>query len=326
MSESRFTELERAALHQHLSVDEDGRALVARRLAQVEQLAETMPGLDQLLDVLKTIAASYVARDAWQAVDESKWTPEMQDEYQPLRQVLEFPSEDDADADERSARTERLWARVSAELFPDGQEHLSEPLGPADASALVSSTFGAIAERAALPAWSIWPGRRPYMYIRVLIHRDGNCWVVRGLDKDVAVQARDIGDAISEFDRVLMTHVYLDVEEGREPLAHIRAAPREYIDKWQEEPRGELERIETRKVLLGAASSGPRAESPVLSGSTFAVRVARESAFLALQRSKARTQAMIAELALEHAAKGGAGAVDARGAPETATEGTDEES
>ena len=71
------------------------------------------------------------------------------------------------------------------------------------------------------------------MDIRVLIKRDGDWWVVRGLDKDIAAQAHAIGDAIYEFERILMTHVHLDIEQGREPLADIPAAPPEYVEMWQ---------------------------------------------------------------------------------------------
>lgn len=71
------------------------------------------------------------------------------------------------------------------------------------------------------------------MHLRVLIKPDSGWWVVRGLDKDIAAQARSIGDAIYEFERTLMTHVVLDLELGREPLADIPSAPPEYIDLWQ---------------------------------------------------------------------------------------------
>lgn len=69
--------------------------------------------------------------------------------------------------------------------------------------------------------------------LRVLIRKTGDWWVVRGLDKDIASQAREIGDALYDFERVLMGHVFLDIRAGREPLADIPAAPSEVADQWE---------------------------------------------------------------------------------------------
>lgn len=68
--------------------------------------------------------------------------------------------------------------------------------------------------------------------LRVLLRKKGDWWVVRGLEKDVAAQAHEIGDAIYEFQRVLMGHVFLDIREGKEPLVDIPAAPALFLEEW----------------------------------------------------------------------------------------------
>lgn len=69
--------------------------------------------------------------------------------------------------------------------------------------------------------------------MRVLVRKAGDWWVVRGIDKDIASQAREIGDALYDFERVLMGHIFLDIRAGREPLADIPAAPKELEDQWR---------------------------------------------------------------------------------------------
>lgn len=69
--------------------------------------------------------------------------------------------------------------------------------------------------------------------IQVLLTRDGDWWVARGLNKDVAAQARDINDAVYEFQRVLMSHIALDLIQGRDPLEDVPPAPRKYFAMWE---------------------------------------------------------------------------------------------
>jgi hypothetical protein len=68
--------------------------------------------------------------------------------------------------------------------------------------------------------------------LRVLFTRDGEWWVARGLERDIAAQTRDLEDLPFEFERVLMTHVAMDLREGIEPLSRLDPAPPDVEQRW----------------------------------------------------------------------------------------------
>lgn len=69
--------------------------------------------------------------------------------------------------------------------------------------------------------------------LRVLIVQDGDWWVLRGVDHDIVGCAESLEDAFHDFERVLASHIILDLREGREPLSAIPPAPPEEQVAWE---------------------------------------------------------------------------------------------
>ncbi len=53
-------------------------------------------------------------------------------------------------------------------------------------------------------------------------------WVVRGLEHDVAAEARSIGEAMRAVVRLIEAHSQFDLRHDRMPLAAFRPAPQTY--------------------------------------------------------------------------------------------------
>ena len=79
-------------------------------------------------------------------------------------------------------------------------------------------------------------GVRTYAMIqlRVLIQREDDWWVARTLERDLAGQGKDIDDALYELQRVLISHIFLDLEAARTPLSEVPAAPRDCHELWEQ--------------------------------------------------------------------------------------------
>jgi hypothetical protein len=75
---------------------------------------------------------------------------------------------------------------------------------------------------------------RPTNTLALLVTKDGDWWVARGLERDIAAQAKSMEELKFEFERVLVTHVLLDSRAGVEPLSELPAAPPEVEAKWKQ--------------------------------------------------------------------------------------------
>ncbi len=66
--------------------------------------------------------------------------------------------------------------------------------------------------------------------ISVLLLQEGEWWSAQCLEYDIAAQAKTLPEMRNELERVLLLHVVLALEEGREPFSEIRPAPKKYWD------------------------------------------------------------------------------------------------
>lgn len=68
--------------------------------------------------------------------------------------------------------------------------------------------------------------------LRVILKKDGEWWVARCLEHDIAVQARDLDQLQYDLGRVLLSHVLFDIQNERPPLHSIPQAPSELEQQW----------------------------------------------------------------------------------------------
>lgn len=68
--------------------------------------------------------------------------------------------------------------------------------------------------------------------LRVILKKDGEWWVARCLEHDIAVQARDLDQLQYDLGRVLLSHVLFDLQNERPPLHAIPQAPAELEQQW----------------------------------------------------------------------------------------------
>ena len=64
-----------------------------------------------------------------------------------------------------------------------------------------------------------------------------SAWVAQCLQFDIAAQGRSLKDAQKAFERVIHGQIMLDLHQGRQPLAGIKQAPREYWSMFEESER-----------------------------------------------------------------------------------------
>ena len=72
------------------------------------------------------------------------------------------------------------------------------------------------------------------LQLRVLVRKDGDWWVARGVDHDIATQARTSEDLQYDFERMLVTQLIVDAQHSRPPLSSVPRAPAEVERAWQE--------------------------------------------------------------------------------------------
>lgn len=68
--------------------------------------------------------------------------------------------------------------------------------------------------------------------LRVILKKDGEWWVARCLEHDIAVQARDLDQLQYDLGRVLLSHVLFDIQNDRPPFHSIPHAPAELDQQW----------------------------------------------------------------------------------------------
>jgi len=64
--------------------------------------------------------------------------------------------------------------------------------------------------------------------ISVLLLQEGEWWSAQCLEYDIATQARTLPELRNELERVLLLHVLMALEQGREPFTGIARAPKKY--------------------------------------------------------------------------------------------------
>ncbi len=66
--------------------------------------------------------------------------------------------------------------------------------------------------------------------LSVLLLQEGEWWSAQCLEYDIAAKAKTLPELRDELQRVLLLHVVLALEDGREPFGGIRPAPKKYWD------------------------------------------------------------------------------------------------
>src|ERR1700722_4656237 len=70
--------------------------------------------------------------------------------------------------------------------------------------------------------------------ISVLAFHEGDCWSAQCLEYDIATQAATLPDLFYEVERVLMGHLVVAKELGREPFARLSPAPHRYWTMYEQ--------------------------------------------------------------------------------------------
>lgn len=68
--------------------------------------------------------------------------------------------------------------------------------------------------------------------IHVVLYRESKWWIAQCLEHDIAAQARTLPALRKELERVLTTHLILDVEKGVQPLAALPRAPERFFEMY----------------------------------------------------------------------------------------------
>jgi predicted RNase H-like HicB family nuclease len=66
----------------------------------------------------------------------------------------------------------------------------------------------------------------------LFIESDG-WWSAQVLEHDIATQAKTLEDLFYEVDRILVAHIALAAEEGRQPFKGIPRAPEKYWERFK---------------------------------------------------------------------------------------------
>jgi hypothetical protein len=91
--------------------------------------------------------------------------------------------------------------------------------------------------------------------LRILFIEDDSGWSAQCLEYDIATQAGTLADLFHEVERMLVAHVALAAETGREPFAGIRRAPEKY---WQIFERSQIRMERPAEGLKLQNSEPPR--------------------------------------------------------------------
>ncbi|HXM94159.1 MAG TPA: hypothetical protein VOA64_07890 [Candidatus Dormibacteraeota bacterium] len=78
---------------------------------------------------------------------------------------------------------------------------------------------------------------RVNLNLTILFLQDHEYWVAQCLEYDVTAQGKSIEEAKLAFERTFVGQVLLDASQGKEPLAGIGQAPREYFEQFKKAQR-----------------------------------------------------------------------------------------
>lgn len=73
------------------------------------------------------------------------------------------------------------------------------------------------------------------IFVRVLLFLDeGKTWIAQGLEYDIAAQGKTLKEAQEAFNRMFITKIILDLNNGVDPLSQLSEAPEEYQQMFNE--------------------------------------------------------------------------------------------
>ena len=64
--------------------------------------------------------------------------------------------------------------------------------------------------------------------------KEASAWVAQGLEYDIAAQGKTIRDAMLAFERTVVGHIVLDLQNNRQPLSALPKAPRFYWNQYEQ--------------------------------------------------------------------------------------------
>jgi hypothetical protein len=70
--------------------------------------------------------------------------------------------------------------------------------------------------------------------VRALLFRESAEWCAQCLDFDIAVQAPTRERLLTELETVLITHVEIAIDSGREPFAGLQRAPARFFEFFEQ--------------------------------------------------------------------------------------------
>jgi len=70
--------------------------------------------------------------------------------------------------------------------------------------------------------------------VRVVVFQEGETVCAQGLDYDIAAQGDNSDDCLYQFGRLLVGHIAINLEHGREPLEGLQRAPDRYWELFEQ--------------------------------------------------------------------------------------------
>lgn len=68
------------------------------------------------------------------------------------------------------------------------------------------------------------------VHINAVVFRDGDAWVIQGVEYDIAAHVSKITDLPRAFERALVANVVVSAHLGRAPLEGVPPAPQQFRD------------------------------------------------------------------------------------------------
>jgi len=85
-------------------------------------------------------------------------------------------------------------------------------------------------------------------HIRAVAFREGDVWVVHGVEYDIVAQAKDPLDAPEAFIRTLLSTLMINRRLGRSGFERLNSAPSKYRDMFERANR-QIKSLEQPQVL-----------------------------------------------------------------------------
>jgi hypothetical protein len=64
--------------------------------------------------------------------------------------------------------------------------------------------------------------------INAIVFKEGDLWIIQGIELDIVARASDVADAPEAFMRAVVANAVITEELGRAPLAGIKPAPERF--------------------------------------------------------------------------------------------------